>query len=241
MKGCEYVVYVDESGDHGLDNIDKDYPVFVLSFCCFKIDDYIKEAVPLIQELKFKYFGHDQIIFHEQKIRKQKGDFSFLRRNRALREEFLEDINKLVSEIKVDIFAMVIDKPRLKAKYKSPYNPYNIGMQFGMEIIYKHLLYNGQKGKKVNFIFEKRGKKEDDELELEFRRIYDGVSFGWKKFTFNQMDYDIVFADKKSNSSGLQLADLTARPIGLKHIRPSQANRAFDIIDSKIKRRKVFP
>ena len=28
----KYVVYVDESGDHGLKNIDPNYPVFVLAF-----------------------------------------------------------------------------------------------------------------------------------------------------------------------------------------------------------------
>ena len=30
------IVYVDESGDHSLELIDLDYPVFVLSFCVFE-------------------------------------------------------------------------------------------------------------------------------------------------------------------------------------------------------------
>ncbi|WIX32645.1 DUF3800 domain-containing protein [Salinicola sp. JS01] len=29
----DFVVYVDESGDHGMLNIDANYPVFVLAFC----------------------------------------------------------------------------------------------------------------------------------------------------------------------------------------------------------------
>jgi hypothetical protein len=32
-KFSEYIVYVDESGDHGLETIDPNYPVFVLAFC----------------------------------------------------------------------------------------------------------------------------------------------------------------------------------------------------------------
>ena len=28
----DYIVYVDESGDHGLKNIDNNYPIFVLTF-----------------------------------------------------------------------------------------------------------------------------------------------------------------------------------------------------------------
>jgi len=45
-----------------------------------------------------------------------------------------------------------------------------------------------------------------------------------------------VFADKKSNSTGLQLADLIARPIGLHVLKPEQDNRAFAIIDDKFYR-----
>lgn len=45
--------------------------------------------------------------------------------------------------------------------------------------------------------------------------------------------FDIVFADKKTNLAGLQLADLVARPVGLNHIRPAQANQAFDLLKAK--------
>lgn len=38
---------------------------------------------------------------------------------------------------------------------------------------------------------------------------------------------------KKTNSEGMQLADLTARPIGLSVLRPEQPNRAMAILESK--------
>lgn len=44
----------------------------------------------------------------------------------------------------------------------------------------------------VHVIVEKRGKNEDDELELEFRRICDGANYNGEKLNF-----EIVFADKK--------------------------------------------
>jgi len=44
---------------------------------------------------------------------------------------------------------------------------------------------------------------------------------------------EIIFADKQVNSSGLQLADLVARPVGLHVLRPKQANRAFEVLKSK--------
>ncbi len=31
----KYIVYVDESGDHSLQSIDENYPIFVLAFCVF--------------------------------------------------------------------------------------------------------------------------------------------------------------------------------------------------------------
>lgn len=106
MDKSDYIIYVDESGDHGLDNIDNDYPVFVLSFCVFKISDYIANAVPLLQQFKFEHFGHDQVILHEHHIRKQKDSFSFLRTDPDLRASFLAGISKLVEETVVDIFAV---------------------------------------------------------------------------------------------------------------------------------------
>ena len=66
------------------------------------------------------------------------------------------------------------------------------------------------------------------DLELEFRRICDGENkFG------APLPFEIVFADKKANSSGLQLADLVARPIGMSVLRPDRENRAFEMLTRK--------
>ena len=55
----DYVVYVDESGDHSLASIDKDYPVFVLALCVFHKRHYAEKIVPAVEKLKFNYFGAD--------------------------------------------------------------------------------------------------------------------------------------------------------------------------------------
>ncbi|MFT5226556.1 MAG: hypothetical protein ACI8XX_002318 [Polaribacter sp.] len=51
----DYIVYVDESGDHGLKTIDPNYPVFVLVFCIFHKSHFIEKIVPAIQGFKFKH------------------------------------------------------------------------------------------------------------------------------------------------------------------------------------------
>lgn len=80
----------------------------------------------------------------------------------------------------------------------------------------------------THVVVERRGAKEDKELELEFRRICDGSNP--RKL---QLPFEILFADKKAMSSGLQLADLVARPVGLHVLRPNQENRAFDALKEK--------
>lgn len=77
-------------------------------------------------------------------------------------------------------------------------------------------------------VVECRGKKEDNELELEFRRICDGAN----RLGIS-LPFDVIFADKKVDSPGLQLADLVARPVGMSVIRPGQENRAFEVLKRK--------
>lgn len=85
----------------------------------------------------------------------------------------------------------------------------------------------------THIVFEKRGSREDKELELEFRRLLDATQVEGLAESL-----DIVFADKKTNSAGLQLADMVARPIGRHLINPQQTNRAYQILLGKFRRNK---
>ncbi len=49
----------------------------------------------------------------------------------------------------------------------------------------------------------------------------------------SQLPFNVIIADKQCNSSGLQLADLVARPIGRKILKPDQPNRAYDVLAKK--------
>jgi len=40
-----WIVYVDESGNYNADTYDKEYPVFVLAFCVFHKENYVKNVV----------------------------------------------------------------------------------------------------------------------------------------------------------------------------------------------------
>jgi hypothetical protein len=99
-----------------------------------------------------------------------------------------------------------------------------------MERFYAFLRDRASATNTAHVVVECRGKKEDADLELEFRRIKDGAN------RWGRMDLmELVFTDNKANMCGLQLADLTARPIGLKVLRPDQPNRAYEIIERKMR------
>lgn len=91
----KYIVYVDESGDHSLQSVDAQYPIFVLAFCVFHKRHYSEKIVPALEKFKFNYFGHDQVVLHENEIRKEKGAFNIFR-NRDEKYQFLEQLTRIV-------------------------------------------------------------------------------------------------------------------------------------------------
>lgn len=159
----DYIVFVDESGDHGLASIDPNYPMFVLAFCLFEKKIYAEKIAPAILKLKFKYFGHDQVILHEHDIRKAKGPFNIFQ-NRNRREPFLNDLNTLIEQSSFVLIASAIRKDKFNKQYLDPDNPYHIAMGFGLERIFLHLKSLGCRKGTTYLLFESRGKKEDNNL-----------------------------------------------------------------------------
>ena len=226
-KFGKYIVYVDESGDHSMQSIDEQYPVFVLAFCVFHKGHYSQSVVPALEAFKFKHFGHDQVVLHEHEIRKEKGQFRVFP-TREHKQRFLNDLTTIIDENNFILISCVIDKRRLKAQQDAPGNPYHIALRFCLETLYQFLEEKDEHEHLTHVVVEQRGKKEDNELELEFRRICDAQNAMEKHLPF-----EVLFADKKVMSTGLQLADLVARPIGLQVLRKEQANRAFDVLKHK--------
>jgi hypothetical protein len=238
----DYLIFVDESGDHGLVTLDQDFPVFALVFCIISKNDYINSLVPAVQQLKIDTWGHDQVIFHERDIRKEKGSFAQLRANEELRNNFLVRLSQIIDDAQITLITSIIDKPKLLSKYTNPFNPYELALRFCMERTLKYLCQKGEAGKRLHVLIEARGKNEDNQLELEFRRIC-GNQCDWhyKTFDFQKMQFEPLFVPKSSNCTGLQIADLVARPIALNYLRPVQPNRSWEIIKNKQPITKKFP
>ncbi len=226
----EYLVFVDESGDHNLSQIDPQFPVFVLLFAIMRKDDYVNRICPDLQRFKFEFWGHDEVVLHEHEIRKPFGDFLFLLQ-KPLRERFFVGLTAQMAALSATVVAVIVDKIAFAARYTQPVNPYDYALETGLERVFRHLELMGEAAKTTTILVEKRGRKEDAELELAFRRVCDG-----KNALNKSLPLHLVMVPKSSNSAGLQLTDLMARPVALHHLRPTQPNRAFDLIAPKLRR-----
>jgi uncharacterized protein YciU (UPF0263 family) len=190
-----------------------------------------------LQRIKFATFGHDAVVLHERDIRKDLGAFSVLR-DPDRKQAFLEALTDVLDRADITVFAAVIDKRKLADRNRQA-NPYEISLRFCLERISYALARLGQAGRPdtpllTHILCEARGRVEDAQLELAFRRICSGDNYNRSVLPFEP-----VFVDKKINSSGLQLADLVARPIGLGQLRPMQPNRAWEIIQTKMDRSRL--
>ena len=176
--------------------------------------------------LKFDTFGHDMVILHEQDIRKKTG--SFHQMNKEEREIFLEDLNTLIAQADFTLLATIIDKYKLRKEQTKETHVYHLAMELGLEKLYHFLQSHHQHNRLTHVICEARGRTEDHALELEFSHVCSGHN------SLNKiLPFELIIADKKTNSEGLQFADLAARPVGLSVVRPSQYNRAFQILEKK--------
>lgn len=108
------IVFLDEAGDHSLEKIDPDFPIFAIAGVVFNPADY-SNAVSGFNRLKLNYFSHEGIIIHSREIASREGDFIFLN-NKEQREFFLDDISRQINLTEMKIVAGVIKKDTLAKK-----------------------------------------------------------------------------------------------------------------------------
>lgn len=238
MAFSNYIIYADESGSPVLTADLTDFPVFVLVFLIVSKAHYANALVSQVQTLKFDFVGHDQIVLHERDIRRQSGAFAFLQVDKEVRQKFMDQLSAIIEGAEINLCCAIIDKKKLAEKYISPWSPYDLALTFCMERAAKFLVDQGETDTEINVIFEARGANEDGHLEIEFGRVANGrPKIGNRSQHVTDFRWRPMFADKRSNSTGLQIADMAARPLGLSDLRPDQQNRAVDILRKKM----VFP
>jgi len=223
----DYIIYGDESGDLSLQTIYPFYPVFVLALCIFPKQRYVVDGIKPLKDFKFTFWGHDMTILHSWKIRRQIEDFNFLQ-GLDKRQYFAEALETALQNSLFTIIATGIDKYLLKEQEMQPINLYEISLEHCMLQVYRFLEEKQQHGKVTHLVIESRMKKENGELETAFQKLIEKY-----RELQSQFPLRLIFADKKANNIGLQIADLVAYPIGQEIVFPEKENRSFDVVKEK--------
>lgn len=230
-----YYLFLDESGDHGLGNINPHFPVFVLCGVLFNGDNYEKCRVAM-NNIKEKYWGGKEVIFHSSDIRKCQKEFQILF-DLDIKGRFMNDINSVITEQDYVIIADGIQKEEYIKKYGKLSNVYELCLSF---IIERTVFYLDDipGDKSLCIIIEERGKKENKQLQEHFDKLLARGTAFVKPERLKALNLNIAFRSKKKNINGLQLSDLIAYPIARYVMESSRANPAFDILKPKFYMKK---
>lgn len=239
-KRTKYYLFIDESGDHGLVNLDPSFPVFLLCGVICSEENY-EEIRKNINAIKHKFWQDKEVIFHSRDIRKCEKEFQIFF-DLEKKKDFYDSINHLIVNSKYRIISSAIDKDLYIKKFgKLSNDVYELALSFIIErAVFS--LDEMTTEKELEIIIEKRGTKEDKKLHEHFQRLLARGTGYVEAERLRKINTKITFKNKKENINGLQLADLLAYPIARFVIDKERANPAFDVLKSKIyaKNRKVY-
>lgn len=229
-----YLLFLDESGDHGLKTISPDFPIFVLTGLLFSEASYADVSVR-IDTFKQKFFGNTGVILHRRDMRKYEKGFEILFDDN-IKRQFYNDLNKILQDADYTIISSVINKQKHIDTYgKLADDPYEIALTFVME----RTLFEADDKQDVTNIhvtIEGRGKKEDAQLARRYNELlYRGTGQVDSIRLVQTYDDELEVRLKRDNDCGLQLADLCAYPIARYYLNNNEPNLAYDVIKGKIR------
>lgn len=242
-----FIAFFDECGDHSLEKIDRDFPLFVLSTVIMERSAYQEQIVPALGRLKMRFWNHEGVNLHSRDIRKALGDFSFMQvpQKRAM---VLSALSDMMEDLPITPFITAIHKQVHKERYGMvASNPYDLALTY-MDMVERVLHFlDGERETHLPVTAEARGKNEDNELEAAFYRLMTRGTRFIPAQRFQRLKCPIAFRRKTDNIAGLQIADLCAHPAARKVLKPEQPNQAWDRVKDRIYHRgsvtgwKVFP
>ncbi len=228
-----YYLFIDESGDHGLSNIDNSFPVFVLSGVFMSETEYVA-INDSFDTIKSHFWDNKKVIFHSRDIRKCDKEFKILL-DLGIKQKFYASLDAAVSNLPYVVLASVINKEDFIKKYgKLKNDVYEIALSFIVERAIFYLDSLKTKVETLYFIIETRGRKEDIQLKKHFETLKNKGTYFISPERLKSYNLKIEFRNKKQNINGLQLSDLVAYPIARYAMDKERANPAFEIVKPKI-------
>ena len=231
VPASDHLAFIDESGDAVMDPIDPQFPVLVLAICIFRRDVYEAQVVPRFRRLKRRYFGRDDVVFHERDIRQRRGVFTSIG-SETRREQLMLDLTHALQESPFTVVAVAARKQSLRLSRTPDLDLYQECLRAGLFQAFEFLAQETAEPFPTNVIAESRGRREDRHL----KEALDAFQRPAVADPASVPGFDLSFANKAAGHIGLEIADLVAYPIA-RHVlgRPQQRN-PFNLIERKMHR-----
>lgn len=226
------VLFLDESGDHSLITIERDYPLFVLGGVIVDREYARKIVEPRLREFKQHLFGREDLVLHTADITRNAHGFERLQEP-AFRTRFYSALTDLMQELDYQVVACVIKKDLHKERYgEDARDPYLLSLNALLERFCKEL---GDTRDSGLVIAERRRPDLDDELEHAWNRLRREGTRYLQGEELDRRVVELALKGKKLNIGGLQLADLVVSPIG-RHVLGKRDHEDWQVVQQKLRR-----
>ena len=208
VDASNLMVFIDESGDHGLQNLSTQFPLLTIAMVIAHRDEYFDHVVPAFNDLKTEFFGHKRVVLHERDIRKRKGQFRTLGSVRR-HLEFQEHLRATLEAAPFLLLSTTIDKRTYAASPRTDptLSPYTVCFVSALVALESVIPGFSRAWPPPELVVESRGLREDKELAAVFSQLGREPSSGLS------FSYALRFAGKQQHTTGLEVADMVANPI----------------------------
>ncbi len=226
-------MFLDESGDHSLDKIDPQFPMFVLAGCILDKEYHEGVVESRMRRYKQDLFGRPDIVLHTADITRNKNGFEMMK-DGEFRSRFYAETNSLVAGLDFTVLACAIHKQRFTDQYgKFAFDPYVLSLEC---LIERFVFFLQERNEVGQIVAESRNPTFDKELDLAFQlRLTKGTRFV-RPARLTERLAGLTFRSKKENIAGLQIADLVATPIA-RAVLGKPTREDYRIVESKFRRR----
>ncbi len=223
-------LFLDESGDHSLDKIDPQYPLFVLGGALITKKEY-QNAKLQWSQMKKSLFGSEEIIIHTADLTRNRNGFEEMK-NGIFRDKVYGVLNATMKSLVYQALGCVIRKDEHLNRYGlAALDPYHLSLNILVERAYFAMGRIGQ----LQIIAESRDSTLDRMLEIAFLELkISGTSY-LSAAEINKLEMELHIRNKKKDVAGLQMADLLVSPMG-RFVLGKKMHSDWEVIKSKLYR-----
>ena len=207
-------LFIDELGVPTID------PLYVVTSASIKETDKTKVRI-LADQIKFKYWGRTDIVFHSREIGHCLNDFRMFKNDEDLKKAFHKDLYLLLGTAPIMLMSVVIDREKAQKKGWIQRNKY---ITESAQLIFRNfamILYCKSKTR-GKIIIEVDSAKEKSYLESFSKLLGQGVPrTKIKSKDIRDIITSISFVTKKNYDIETQLMDLFSYAIRCKYLEDS--------------------